>query len=144
MNESIIEFRGKYRFLSNFYIVQGGIDYESRRYKSAEHAYQAAKSLNEKVRKEIAGASTPGKAKRLGKRILLRDGWYPDLCRGVMLDIVRIKFQNPGLREGLFLTRDAHLEEGNTWGDVFWGTENRYGENHLGKILMRVREEING
>ncbi len=142
MSDSIIEFSGKYRFLSNFYIVKGGVYYEGRHYKSSEHAYQAAKTLNIKVRREIANASTPGRAKRLGRRILLRDGWYEEIRRQAMYDIVRIKFKNEGLRHGLLLTGDAHLEEGNTWGDVYWGTENGHGENHLGKILMQVRKEI--
>ncbi len=36
--------------------------------------------------------------------------------------------------------------EGNHWGDTCWGVDNRtgQGENHLGKILMQVREELQG
>lgn len=34
------------------------------------------------------------------------------------------------------------LIEGNDWGDTFWGMVDGEGENNLGKILMRVREEI--
>lgn len=30
--------------------------------------------------------------------------------------------------------------EENNWGDKFWGTVNGVGENHLGKILMRIRD----
>lgn len=35
------------------------------------------------------------------------------------------------------------LVEGNSFGDTFWGVDARTGkgENHLGKILMKVREE---
>ena len=39
-------------------------------------------------------------------------------------------------------TGDEYLEEGNTWGDRIWGTVNGKGQNNLGKILMRVREEL--
>lgn len=39
-------------------------------------------------------------------------------------------------------TRDRMLIEGNDWGDTFWGMVDGEGENNLGKILMRVREEI--
>lgn len=39
---------------------------------------------------------------------------------------------------------DGHLEEGNTHGDKVWGTVNGVGENRLGKILMRLREEFRG
>ena len=35
-----------------------------------------------------------------------------------------------------------NIVEGNTWGDVFWGVCNGIGENHLGNILMDVRDEI--
>ena len=36
------------------------------------------------------------------------------------------------------------LVEGNRWGDTCWGVDTRTGrgENHLGKILMNVREEL--
>ena len=37
---------------------------------------------------------------------------------------------------------DALLEEGNTWGDRVWGVCQGQGENRLGKILMKVREEL--
>ena len=46
------------------------------------------------------------------------------------------------LKEKLLATGDEHLEEGNTWGDTTWGTVNGIGENRLGKILMKVRNEL--
>ncbi|MGM9605038.1 MAG: hypothetical protein ACI3XG_08225 [Faecousia sp.] len=38
----------------------------------------------------------------------------------------------------------GYLEEGNTWHDTFWGVDakTRDGENHLGRILMRVRQDL--
>ena len=38
------------------------------------------------------------------------------------------------------------LEEGNTWHDTFWGVDarTREGRNHLGRILMRIRKELQG
>lgn len=60
-----------------------------------------------------------------------------------MFQILKDKFsRNANLRIGLVETGDAHLEEGNTWGDTFWGTVRGVGKNHLGKILMRIRKEI--
>ena len=61
-----------------------------------------------------------------------------------MEEIVRAKFgQNPVLADKLLATGDTLLIEGNTWGDKFWGVDTRVGqgENHLGKILMKVRAE---
>ena len=39
-------------------------------------------------------------------------------------------------------TGDKFIEETNWWKDQFWGVYNGVGENNLGKILMRIREEI--
>lgn len=55
----------------------------------------------------------------------------------------RAKFtQNPNFADKLLATGDAHLEEGNTWGDRIWGTVNGSGANRLGIILMQIRAEI--
>ena len=52
--------------------------------------------------------------------------------------------QNEDLKQLLLATGDLVLEEGNTWHDTFWGVDarTREGENHLGRILMRVRGEL--
>jgi hypothetical protein len=71
----------------------------------------------------------------------MREDW--DLVKvKVMEAIVRAKFEDPELATRLLATGDAELEEGNSWGDRFWGTVNGKGHNHLGKILMMVRAEI--
>ena len=58
----------------------------------------------------------------------------------MMFNLVYDKFsKNPYLRDLLLLTKDFELEEGNNWGDTFWGVCDGVGENHLGKILMDVR-----
>ena len=46
------------------------------------------------------------------------------------------------LKEKLLATGDAYLEETNHWHDTFWGVCKGKGQNHLGKILMEVREEL--
>ena len=61
----------------------------------------------------------------------------------VMYEICKAKFrQNPDLAERLISTSDFELIEGNNWGDHIWGVCDGYGENRLGKILMRIREEL--
>lgn len=55
---------------------------------------------------------------------------------------MRVKFRNPELRDKLVATGDAEIVEGNWWGDKFWGVCRGVGENHLGKILMRIRTEL--
>jgi predicted NAD-dependent protein-ADP-ribosyltransferase YbiA (DUF1768 family) len=62
---------------------------------------------------------------------------------GIMLDLLTEKFAQEPERSTLIDTGDAHLVEGNWWGDTFWGEcPLGTGENHLGKLLMVVRESI--
>lgn len=136
----IDSFTGKYRFLSNFYLCR--VRYMSISYRSAEHAYQASKTNKRSERKRIRQAPTPALAKKLGQRILLREDWDTTKV-GVMQAIVRSKFeQSPRLRKKLLATENERLVEGNWWNDTFWGVCNGRGENHLGRILMKVREEL--
>lgn len=136
----IDSFTGEYAFLSNFY--NRPVLYNDKFYTTSEHAYQAAKTDIPSEMLFVEQQETPGKAKRAGKYVHLRHGWE-DIKLQVMYDIVKSKFsRSPILKILLIYTGDVILEEGNTWGDVFWGTCNGVGENHLGKILMRVREEL--
>lgn len=137
----IDKFSGYYRFLNNFYlpaaVVLDGVPYPG-----VEHAYQAAKSDDVIMRAIVRQAATPGAAKRIGQRLLLRHDWE-QVKLLVMEDLVRQKFTNhPELGQALLDTGDAELIEGNHWGDTFWGVCNGVGENHLGKILMKVRQEL--
>ena len=135
---TISSFRGEFWFLSNFYAASIWVDGE--RYATVEHAYQAAKTDDPASRRLIREAATPAIAKRLGRCCGLAPDW--DSRRlGVMLDLVRKKFENPLLRAMLLATEDAVLVEGNTWNDTFWGVCRGRGENWLGRILMQVREE---
>ena len=53
-----------------------------------------------------------------------------------------MKFNIPELKQKLLETGNTELVEGNTWGDTFWGVYNVEGENILGRLLMKVREEL--
>lgn len=135
----ISNFTGKhFRFLSNFYLVT--IEYEGLTYSSSEAAYQAAKTLDKKIRETFTKFS-PGKSKQVGQTLTLRKDW--DSVRlQVMEDILRIKFSIPEMKEKLLRTRDNLLVEGNNWNDTFWGVCNGVGENHLGKLLMKIRADL--
>lgn len=63
--EKIAGFQGDYRFLSNFWIVNLRIG--DMHFTSAEHAYQAAKSLDPQDWANISSCETPGDAKRAGR-----------------------------------------------------------------------------
>lgn len=137
----ITGFRGNHRFLSNFYPSQVG--FEGLSCRTVEHAYQAAKARNESDRAYIASAFSAGEAKRRGQNLDFRPDWE-EVKLEIMEGLVRVKFADPTLAVRLRDTGDAELIEGNTWGDTFWGVCNGVGENHLGKILMRIRTELGG
>ena len=140
MTPTVIDrFMGEYRFLSNFHPAV--VSFEGQVYPTVENAYQAAKTANRDERAKIALAS-PGEAKRMGRRCVLRPGWAA-IRLAVMEDLVRKKFENSAaLQNRLCATGAATLIEGNDWGDTFWGVYRGHGENHLGKILMQVRREL--
>jgi ribA/ribD-fused uncharacterized protein len=139
--ERIESFSGEFRFLSNFHPLRNPVVCELRlRYPTVEHAYQASKSLYFDDRREIAQLATPTKAKTAGQKMHLRPHWE-ELKRAIMLQFLLQKFlNNDDCREWLLETGKATLVEGNHWGDRYWGTTNGTGENHLGILLMQVRE----
>lgn len=134
----IDRFDGPHSFLSNFY--PSPVLYDGIRFPTSEHAFQAAKSLNMGVRRQISMLPSPADAKRFGRNIHLRPGW-DRLRLAVMEDILREKFSSPSMRRNLMSTGTHELVEGNWWNDTFWGVCNGKGENHLGKILMKLRKE---
>lgn len=133
----IAEFKGEHAWLSNFF------ESPVFNYKTVEHAFQASKTLDMDCRLKIALADTPGEAKRMGKTAPLRAGWN-EMKINLMHELIREKFKNPELRKKLLATEDALIFEGNWWGDRFWGVDKDTleGQNHLGKIIMEVRREI--
>lgn len=139
MTDPIDKFAGDYRWLSNFWLAE--VEYEGVTYRTTEHAFQAAKTLDLGQRRHVRKAMGPGEAKRLGRQVTLRSGWE-SMKDEVMLDINRQKFRDPDLRGKLLATGDVPLIEGNTWGDKYWGVVGGVGKNRLGKILMKVRDEI--
>lgn len=135
----IDSFRGEYFFLSNFY--ECPIIYDGRTFQSTEAAFQSAKTLNPKLRDEFTKLN-PSESKRVGNSVKLREDWE-EVKLQVMEDVLRIKFK-PGseLAQRLLATGDEELVEGNTWRDRVWGVYNGKGENHLGKLLMKIRGEL--
>ncbi|MCD7809542.1 MAG: NADAR family protein [Erysipelotrichaceae bacterium] len=135
----INRFRDEYDFLSNFYRVD--IEYEGIIYPTVEHAFQALKTLDNDERLKISLLDTPTEAKRAGRKVTLRSDWE-DVKLDIMKELIMIKFHDPILKEKLLNTKDAILIEGNTWNDYYWGECKGKGQNHLGKILMEVRDMI--
>ena len=134
-------FRDEYRFLSNFWMVP--LTFGTWTFPSAEHAYQAAKSNDLRDWGFILSQPTPGRAMRAGAKLTLRPDWE-QVKLECMLEILRVKFSVPELRDMLLATGSAQLIETNSWGDRDWGVCDGQGHNHLGRLLMQVRSEIGG
>jgi N-glycosidase YbiA len=138
---SILEFQGENRWLSNFAPVNVK-DGSGLVYPSVEHAYQACKSHHSDVRMELLrDCKTAGQAKRFGRTIQVRSDWE-SVKLEVMEHFLRQKFAQSPYKEKLLATGNDHLEEGNRWGDRFWGVCHGVGENHLGKLIMKIRGEL--
>jgi hypothetical protein len=137
----IDRFSGSYDWLSNFYEAQ--VMFDGMHYRTAEHAFQAQKTFDKKVKKCIRDLLQPSQAKSFGRTIRLRPDWEM-VKRQIMFDVAWKKFScNPTLLDKLLKTEGDELIEGNAHGDQYWGVDGYgIGENWLGKILMKVRSEI--
>ena len=138
----INEFRGKYYFLSNFYIAP--FSYKGITYLNAEAAFQSAKCVKAEDRQKFKSLS-PNEAKWLGRKVFLRPDWETYKF-GIMREVVRAKFeQNPDLAQKLLDTDPEYLVEGNYWHDNIYGDcnfkkcQDIKGKNVIGKILMEER-----
>lgn len=147
MNTGLIEeFQDEYRWLSNFWSFETQMRYgkgaKTLYFKNVETFFHAMKTLDFEERKSCINAKS---VKKHGKTLTLRADWIK-IRKDVMLYGLRYKFgpSNPGLRAKLVATTGKYLQEGNRWGDKFWGVDmnSGEGENILGELLMQVRKEI--
>lgn len=141
--KAISQFRGEFRFLSNFFpatMVMDGL-----RFTDTEAAFQSQK---EPEKAHMFEGLDPATTKAMGRKANLREDW-DEVKNDVMRRVVRLKFeQNTDLRKRLIDTGDAVLIEGNNWHDNYWGActcegcERKKGKNMLGNILMELRSEF--
>ena len=140
MKDVIDSFRGQYHFLSNFYREKDGL--------TVEHRFQAEKNEDPKGRDPFPAKMTPGQAKAAGRRLHLRGDWET-VKNAIMESLIREKFKDRILAAELLSTGDSVLVEGNDWRDKTWGmvkgSDGKWkGENRLGKVLMKIRDELRG
>lgn len=120
------------------------ITIRGERWPTSEHYFQGQKFAGTPHETEIRRAKKPRIAAEMGrdrKRPLRRD--WESVKDAVMLDALRAKFsQHDDLRALLLATGDARLVE-HTGNDSYWGDGgDGHGNNRLGQLLMRVREEL--
>lgn len=143
----ISQFKDEYACFSNFYIETDGTHVEGE--------FQAAKATTLADKHMVLYSDSahtiwrkPRDTKKVGRAIKLRSDWEQVKYQR-MYGLVYTKFLDwADLGETLLSTGNQQLIEGNNWNDTEWGMVMNSaghlvaGENHLGRILMRVREEL--
>jgi len=142
------DFSGDLDFCSNMYpspfdvLVQRGDTQKKLHFPTVEHWYVFWKCARWEDAETVLQMTKPGDVKRFGRHIKLND-WFEEKKLHIMHEGLQLKFKyHPDLRKRLLDTYPSPLEEGNTWGDKFWGVDyyTREGENNLGKLLMEIRD----
>lgn len=145
-------FRDEFSFLSNFTYFEKPMVIRRSVYDfvflTNEHFYQACKFKDYDMIKLVADHPSKDLKKFINsKKSEWRQDW-DDIKLGVMETGLRYKFSeyNPGLRQKLLDTEDIELVEYNYWNDKYYGVckKTDVGENHVGKLLMKIRKDIKG
>lgn len=167
--ESILKFRQEFSYLSNFNVLKNKIHYFGYDYISVEAGYMAQK-CDDVAWKQYCSTISPhsnaqSEMKKAAYKVdLVKD--FRDKQLKIMLDLLRLKFRNNlELANKLVATYPRMIMEGNVWNDRYWGAmipkqlslsdnvelEKIYkefpqyfyvGENYLGRLLMKVRDEL--
>lgn len=135
--------REEYGCFSNYSLHSFNLDGKS--WKTNEHYFQAKKFEGTKHENEVRNCRTPHMAKRMGgdRTLPLRDDWER-VKEDIMYKGLKAKFeQNPGPKKILLGTGESNIKEASP-NDYYWGTGARgTGQNKLGKLLVKLREELN-
>lgn len=114
-------------------------------YATVENFYQAQKFPDLETRKLIASL-TPYAAKKKAREIRLSpEAWKAFETRKleVMAQGLSQKFAPGTTWCSRLLASEGDIVEWNNWNDRWWGkTTDGIGENHLGKLLTELREEL--
>jgi hypothetical protein len=138
--DKIASFSDEFRFLSNFF--PSPFIHNDILYKSVEHFYQAQKTIDIEKRKELAECKTAAIVKKESRKITIREDWEAIKDKVMWTGLANKFIPGSELAEMLLATEDLILEEGNYWGDVYWGVDSKTGKgkNKLGKMLMKLRK----
>lgn len=120
-------------------------------YKTSENFYQAMKispfQMNKRIElSEMTAVDSKKAFRKFPNYYVIRGTWNTEEKLRVMKEVLDWKFK-PGTswHKLLMETGDDDIVEYNNWGDTFWGVtvKNNEGSNHLGKILMEIRNDFN-
>ena len=112
---------------------------------SVENEYQASK-CDDKRWIEFCQTFNPGIVKSAAKELEYDKPDWEKRKLKIMEICLSQKFTQEPFNSMLKLTGDEELQEGNNWGDEFWGVNLKTGkgQNHLGKLIMLIRDRLNG
>jgi len=136
--------RQKYGVFSNFF--RGKITIDDQEWKSVEHYFQSQKyfGISDDHLQQVRDSKSPKDALELGNNTDwdIRDDW-DTVKDDVMYKGVYAKFsQREKMNKTLLSTGNRAIVE-HTVNDSYWGDGgDGTGRNMLGKILMRVREDL--
>ena len=135
------EFSNFINFVECQFVDEFGIGYPS-----PEHAYQAHKTNDVSKRVQISMAESPRYAKYLGRRVWIVKNWE-EIKEDVMYKIQLFRFtEDKALQKRLLETGYEEIVEWNKHHDNEWGVctcgKCHGGQNKLGKIIMKIREEL--
>jgi hypothetical protein len=153
----ITKFKGQYDFLDPAYYCLA--EYDGELYNSAEAAFLAAQFDSPYFLSMFRNPVLPiWRARELSKKLQRRRDWTPELALEVMRRVTLDKFSRTAkLRSALLASGDERIIAENNWHEQFWGCctcDTRPGKfgrrsscsapglNHLGEILMAVRQKL--
>ena len=148
MNEIPVEI-GMYQWqllpLDNF--SSFGLEMDGEYFQTSEHAFQYLKFIetNEEIANLIKKSYSPNDARRIAhenKEYRLSN--WQEVKYANMEKVLKLKVeQNPTVKECLINTKDYIIAECCIDEDIDWGIDNNnQGNNHLGKIWMKIRDDI--
>lgn len=143
--DAIVDFTGEYEFLAPSFPCPVFLQGEKLAFPSFEHALLASKFKGEDKRQEVRSTPFIRDVKRLisrekGKTSVLHADWT-ERCIAIAEVLLLDKFiRNRKLKEQLMKTGRRRLMFKNDFNDLYWGVdEQRKGQNHLGKLLEKIR-----
>lgn len=144
MNDVIGFYPREFYCLDNFSSFK--VEWDGYLYASLEEAYQTAKFLKSapEIAEEIKKSHSAHEAQKIAfaNKDKVRSDWQ-EVKLTIMEELLRKKLQqNPYVKQNLLQTKDYIIVEDSPK-DNFWGWgKDRTGENHLGKLWMKLRDEL--
>lgn len=117
--------------------------YQGEVYPTAEHLYMSLKFSDPQIVSEIRVAISPVQAKEIARKYRSEriDNWEEIKVEKMELVLNLKFFQHPEIQDYLKSTGIEELIEANPE-DYFWGCgADGTGQNHIGKIWIKIRKE---